>query len=124
MMKQLTARTMYDNVGNENPEPPMQRTRFAIFALFWIAWVMVVPFVHHHLIRAPREVTSIHCGGQSCATQCVACQWESTSVAEVHTPPLSPPPLEALEQSLFELPLVCHLRLSTASPRAPPVASA
>lgn len=100
----------------------MQRTRFAIFALFWMAWVMVLPFAHHHLVRAPREATSVHCGGQSCAVQCVACQWESTSVAEVQPPPLSSPTLETEENPLFHLLSIRRLPLSAASPRAPPVA--
>lgn len=83
---------------------------------------MVMPFAHHHLMRTPREGTSVHCGGLSCVVQCVACQWETTSVADTHTPLLSSPPLEEAAQPPLDTSPVYRLLLGTPSPRAPPVA--
>lgn len=50
--------------------------------------MVALPFAHHHLVRTPRDTTSIQCGGTSCFVQCVACQWESTSVAQLASAPL------------------------------------
>lgn len=109
---------MYDTM---NTELPMHRTRLTIFTLFWMAWVVVVPFAHHHLVRAPRDSTSIHCGGQPCVVQCVVCQWESTSTAEVKAPVLVIPALELQETPLVVSPPILLLLLGKFSPRAPPL---
>lgn len=99
----------------------MHRMRLTIFALFWIAWVVVLPFAHHHLVRPPRDNTSIHCGGQSCVVQCVVCQWESTSTAEVKAPLLVIPAPELQETPLAVSPPILPLLLENLSPRAPPL---
>lgn len=99
----------------------MQRTRLSVFALFWMAWVVVLPFAHHHLVRAPRDDTSIHCKGHSSVVQCVACQWESTSTAEVKVPVLVVPMLEVQKPLLAFLPSIIRLLLGDQSPRAPPL---
>lgn len=98
----------------------MLRARYTIFVLFWIGWVVVLPFAHHHLVRAPREGTGIHCGEQSCSVQCVACQWESVSTAEVEAAPNTPTPPHDAER-FFPISLLNHrIVTSTFSPRAPP----
>lgn len=84
--------------------------------------MMVLPFAHHHLVRAPRDSTGIHCGGQSCVVQCVACQWESTSTAEMKPPALVIPALEVQNHPrTLSLPIF-RLLPNASSPRAPPLA--
>lgn len=99
----------------------MYRTRLTIFALFWAVWVMVMPFAHHHPVRASRDNTSILCDGQSCVVQCVACQWESTSAAEVKAPVLVLPTLELQETLLAVSHPILRLPPGDISPRAPPL---
>ncbi|MGQ9486554.1 MAG: hypothetical protein ACUVTY_05290 [Armatimonadota bacterium] len=99
----------------------MHRTRLTIFTLFWMAWVVVVPFAHHHLVRAPRDSTSIHDKGHSSVVHCVACQWEATSTAEVKVPVLVVTVLEVQKPLLAFLPSIIRLLLGDQSPRAPPL---
>lgn len=99
----------------------LHRTRLTIFALFWALWVMVLPFAHHHLVRAPREGIGIHCGGKSCAVQCVACVWGSSSTAEIEQTPLFVPPLEVPDLSTLASPSVCRILPGGSAPRAPPL---
>lgn len=99
----------------------MSRARLAIFALFWIAWVVLLPFAHHHLVRAPREATAIQCREPSCSAQCVACQWESVSAAEIEQPLLIAPLLRDTER-LSLVSLLSYRTVTGASaPRAPPL---
>ncbi len=99
----------------------MQRTRLAIFALFWIAWVVVLPFAHHHTVRAPRQEKGIQCSGPSCNVSCVACQWESIGTAQLVASPQASLPQADAEQPLQLTSLYYRLFAACYSPRAPPL---
>jgi hypothetical protein len=99
----------------------MQRTRLAIFTLFWMVWVVVLPFAHHHVVRAPRQETGIQCSGQSCNVSCVACQWESFSTAQLVASPQASLPQADAEQPLPVTSLHARVFADCYSPRAPPL---
>jgi hypothetical protein len=99
----------------------MRRTWLAIFALFWMGWVVVLPFAHHHFVRAPRQETSVQCGGQLCNVSCVACQWESISTTQLAASPQAPLPQADAEQPLPVTSLHARLFAVCYSPRAPPL---
>jgi hypothetical protein len=99
----------------------MRRTRLAIFALFWMGWVVVLPFAHHHFVRAPRQETSVQCGGQLCNVSCVACQWESISTTQLAASPQASLPQADAEQPSQVASLPYRLFVVCYSPRAPPL---
>ncbi len=100
----------------------MRRTRLTILALFWLAWVVVLPFAHHHLVRTPRDTASIQCGGSTCFTQCAACQWGATSVAQFAAQGLYPVFGEAPPSPLLATLAISREPAGSVFLRAPPLA--
>lgn len=97
----------------------MNHRRLFIFALFWIGWVTLLPFAHHHLVRTAHEVLHIE-SGKECAVQCVACHWATNGIAKIE-PPLQPAWLcDSWQQPLFIPPLYHRQVVSVSDSRAPP----
>ena len=100
----------------------MRRTRLAIFALFWMGWVVVIPFAHHEgeFVHHPERGAQFRVQAEH--AECVACHWESSAgTAQLTAVPQATPVLADAETCLHptllpqELFAVCH------STRAPPL---